>query len=122
MHRLLSRKLTGAFSPVRELGLSPFSLSLHDNNTLHTTKFEYLSLSPVVHQVMSLNSAMSPTNGEESVGSGATVASLPRLCAASGQGGVHYAAWRPQMETFLMRAGIEARDYKKEIPMWKELD
>ena len=29
--------------------------------------------------------------------------------------------WRPQMQTFLMRAGIEERDYAREIPSWREL-
>ena len=33
-----------------------------------------------------------------------------------------YAAWRPQMETFMMRAGIEARDYKESIPHWAQLE
>jgi hypothetical protein len=71
---------------------------------------------------MSLNSMKA--SGEESVSSKATGGSqrVPLLCAASGHTGAHYAAWRPQMETFLMREGIESRDYKEEIPQWKDLE
>lgn len=47
---------------------------------------------------------------------------VPLLLGSSGIGGVQYAAWRPLMETFLMRASIEERDYKKEIAAWKDLE
>lgn len=62
--------------------------------------------------------------GEASSSSATTAASqrVPLLASEAGHSGVHYAAWRPQMETFLMRAGIEVSDYTKEIPRWKELD
>jgi transposase InsO family protein len=49
-------------------------------------------------------------------------AKVPRLAAAGGaQGGAPHSIWRPQMQTFLMRQGIEKRDYAREIPHWKEL-
>lgn len=40
---------------------------------------------------------------------------------ASHAGGLPYARWRPQMQTYLMRAGIEDEDYSEEIPQWTEL-
>ena len=40
----------------------------------------------------------------------------------SSSSGTSYAVWRPLMETFLMRAGIETSDYREEIPMWTELE
>lgn len=52
---------------------------------------------------------------------------VPRLASASsassvgGRGGVPHALWRPQMQTFLIRQGIQERDYTAEIPRWKEL-
>src|SRR5579875_2653339 len=47
---------------------------------------------------------------------------IPALASASGAGGgLPHSLWRPQMQTFLMRAGIEERDYTEEIPQWKEL-
>ena len=36
-------------------------------------------------------------------------------------GGTAYAQWRPLMVTYLMRQGIEARDYPKANPRWLEL-
>ena len=33
-----------------------------------------------------------------------------------------YAAWRVQMKTFLMRQGMEEKDYTKELPHWSELE
>lgn len=36
-------------------------------------------------------------------------------------GGLPYAQWRPQMQTHLMRQGIETRDYAKDIPRWAAL-
>lgn len=44
---------------------------------------------------------------------------VPKL--GSTAGGTAYAQWRPQMATYLMRQGIEARDYDKAIPRWDEL-
>ena len=35
--------------------------------------------------------------------------------------GATYAKWRPQMQTHLMRQGIEERDYTKAIPQWAAL-
>ena len=47
---------------------------------------------------------------------------VPRLASSSGKGsGLPYAIWRPQLQTFMMRQGIEERDYTKEIPQWKAL-
>ena len=46
---------------------------------------------------------------------------VPHLAAASGGSGVPHALWRPQMQTFLMRHGIEERDYAREIARWSEL-
>ena len=49
-------------------------------------------------------------------------AKVPRLASASGSGsGAPHALWRPQMQTFLMRQGVEERDYAKEIPHWRVL-
>ena len=49
-------------------------------------------------------------------------AKTPLLASASGSGaGAPHALWRPQMQTFLMRHGIEERDYAREIPQWREL-
>src|SRR5438552_597563 len=49
-------------------------------------------------------------------------ARVPRLASSSsGGGGLPHAVWRPQMQTFLMRQGIEERDYTREIPQWKTL-
>jgi hypothetical protein len=52
----------------------------------------------------------------------AAAARVPQLASSGGGGGAHYAVWRPQMQTFLMRAGLEERDYAKAIPQWRELD
>jgi hypothetical protein len=47
---------------------------------------------------------------------------IPLLAAASGAGhGLPYSLWRPQMQTFLMRAGIEKRDYEEKIEKWEQL-
>jgi hypothetical protein len=49
-------------------------------------------------------------------------AKTPLLASASGSGaGAPHALWRPQMQTFLMRHGIEERDYAREIPQWRAL-
>src|SRR5690242_20638513 len=49
-------------------------------------------------------------------------AKIPQLASATGgSAGLPYAVWRPLMQTFLMRQGIEERDYSKEIPDWKKL-
>ena len=49
-------------------------------------------------------------------------AKVPLLASASGTGaGVPHTLWRPQMQTFLMRHGIEDRDYAREIAQWREL-
>jgi hypothetical protein len=49
-------------------------------------------------------------------------ARVPLLASASGTGaGAPHALWRPQMQTFLMRHGIEERDYAEEIAQWREL-
>lgn len=45
---------------------------------------------------------------------------VPMLASASSNGLTH-ALWRPQMITFLMRQGVEERDYTKEIPHWAAL-
>ena len=50
---------------------------------------------------------------------GATAAQrVPLLRPESGE---PYGAWRPKMETFMMRAGVYERDYKMPLPGWKEL-
>jgi hypothetical protein len=46
---------------------------------------------------------------------------MPRLASANGGAGLPHATWRPQMQTFLMRQGIEECDYAHEIPQWREL-
>ena len=59
-----------------------------------------------------------------SISSSATTidARVPLLASASGGGGgTAYSMWRPQMTTFLMRHGIETRDYSREIVEWKRL-
>jgi len=49
-------------------------------------------------------------------------AKTPLLASASGTGaGAPHALWRPQMQTFLMRHGVEERDYASEITEWVEL-
>ena len=48
-------------------------------------------------------------------------ARVPRLASVSSRDGVAYAQWRPQMQTFLMRQGVEQRDYMREIAQWKDL-
>jgi hypothetical protein len=49
-------------------------------------------------------------------------AKTPLLASASGTGaGAPHALWRPQMQTFLMRHGIEERDYAREIAQWRAL-
>ena len=37
------------------------------------------------------------------------------------EGDKPYAVWRPEMETYMMRAGLETRDYKVAIPHWTEI-
>jgi hypothetical protein len=54
--------------------------------------------------------------------SSSTESKIPRLAtASSGQGGLPHSVWRPQMQTFLMRQGIEERDYSEPFPHWKEV-
>jgi len=48
---------------------------------------------------------------------GAGLAQVPRLA----QGAGAYAAWRPQMENALLRAGIAERDYKEKNDDWPAL-
>ena len=49
-------------------------------------------------------------------------AKTPLLASTNCTGaGAPHALWRPQMKTFLMRHGIEERDYAREIPQWREL-
>ena len=53
-----------------------------------------------------------------------TTTKVPLLASASGtsgSSGASHALWRPQMQTFLMRQGIEERDYAEEIPEWTAL-
>ena len=51
----------------------------------------------------------------------AKVPLLASASGASGSSGAPHALWRPQMQTFLMRQGIEERDYAEEIPQWAAL-
>jgi hypothetical protein len=44
-----------------------------------------------------------------------------RIPPLGGTGGAAYPQWRPQMSTYIMRQGIELRDYAKEIPQWQAL-
>jgi transposase InsO family protein len=62
-------------------------------------------------------------SGEESSAT-ASAGRVPLLSTTGGGGnsGVGYAAWRPQMEAALLRAGIEVRDYKEEIKEWAKLE
>lgn len=47
---------------------------------------------------------------------------VPQLAASSSGGGaVEYSLWRPQMMAFLMRHGIEVRDYQTAIIDWQAL-
>src|SRR3954469_8914718 len=72
---------------------------------------------------MSLMSAGAAGGGGESAnGASASSRRVPLLAASAAHPGAAYAAWRPQMETYLMRAGIEGRDYKVELPQWAELE
>lgn len=48
-------------------------------------------------------------------------AKVPLLATVSGNGGASYASWRPQMKSFLMRQGVEERDYTRELPQWETL-
>ena len=49
-----------------------------------------------------------------------TETKIPRLASSSSaQGGLPHSVWRPQMQTFLMRQGIEDRDYSGPFPEWK---
>ena len=49
-----------------------------------------------------------------------TESKIPRLASAgSGQSGLSHSVWRPQMQTFLMRQGIEERDYSRPFLEWK---
>ncbi len=49
-------------------------------------------------------------------------AKIPRLASAAGTGsGSPHSLWRPQITTFLMRQGIEERDYQREIPEWRDI-
>lgn len=51
-----------------------------------------------------------------------TDAKIPLLASASGAAeGAPYTLWRPQMAAYLMRAGIQERDYAEEIVKWKDL-
>jgi transposase InsO family protein len=46
---------------------------------------------------------------------------VPVLASAASTVGLTYSLWRPQMATYLMRQGIEERDYTEEIPQWQKL-
>jgi hypothetical protein len=47
---------------------------------------------------------------------------VPRLASASSaQSGLPHSLWRPQMQTLLMRCGVEERDYSREFPEWKRV-
>jgi hypothetical protein len=46
---------------------------------------------------------------------------VPQLASASSTAGLAYALWRPQMQSHLMRQGVEERDYTEDIPEWKAL-
>lgn len=61
---------------------------------------------------------MTSTSAASSVSTDPTVR-VPLL--AGNTGGAAYAQWRPQMQTYLMRQGIEERDYTREIPQWRDL-
>ena len=48
-----------------------------------------------------------------------TETKIPRLASSSSaQSGLPHSVWRPQMQTFLMRQGIENRDYSRAFPEW----
>jgi hypothetical protein len=46
---------------------------------------------------------------------------VPQLASASSTAGLAYSLWRPQMQTFLMRQGVEDRDYTEEQSRWRVL-
>lgn len=47
---------------------------------------------------------------------------VPQLASSSGgAGGLPYAVWRPQMKSYLMRAGFTEADYAREIDSYAEL-
>ena len=63
------------------------------------------------------------TDNSDSSHSAVSSNRVPQLSGNNGGGnGSGYAVWRPLMETFLMRAGIETSDYKEEISQWLELE
>lgn len=66
---------------------------------------------------MSLNSSTTVEREAASAGLGLAPPPVPRL--APGPGG--YAAWRPQMENALMRAGVALRDYSHSNADWQAL-
>ena len=66
---------------------------------------------------MSTNSNTEREGGASASSPGLAHLLVPRLSVAPGG----YAAWRPVMENVLMRAGIAARDYKKENKDWAAL-
>ena len=76
---------------------------------------------PVILNSLSDQTALNHTE-MASASSMSVDAKVPLLASASGTGaGVPHTLWRPQMQTFLMRHGIEDRDYAREIAQWREL-
>lgn len=73
---------------------------------------------------MSLKSATRDMSTESTSSSSYTTtasARVPLFGASSVNATSQYSIWRPQMETFLMRAGCEPWDYQEVIPNWNEL-
>lgn len=74
---------------------------------------------------MSLNSAdytmMSMNRDEMSNGGGSDTANARNVPLLRPEAGMPYSVWRTEMETYMMRAGIEKCEYKEAIPEWSQL-
>jgi len=65
---------------------------------------------------------MATTGASSAVASSADPSTrVPQLASANSAAGLVYSLWRPQMQTHLMRQGVEERDYTEEIPRWLAL-
>ena len=55
---------------------------------------------------------------EETGAAGAGLTGAAKVPLLRPDGATPYAVWRPQMENFMMRVGVETRDYASAIPHW----
>ena len=107
--RKCERGQKGTEGAVREERNTPSSLPCA---TIHTARHAptLLRNSTAYQTVMALQTSVSVDT------------KVPQLASSSGAGaGAPHALWRPQMQTFLMRQGIEPGDYAEPIPRWSEL-